>query len=169
MLTGVEQQHHQPADESLGPTEALYLLMVAVVRRVPRDMSLTQMSTLSTLADGGPRRITDLAAIQGVAQPSMTEMIATLERAGYVQRHRDPLDGRVSLASLTAAGRDCLRDHRRAASQSLADLAAKLPEDEQAALTAAVPALVHLRELEEQAAYTPNARVTTVRSNRTQR
>ena len=63
MLTGVEQQHHQPADESLGPTEALYLLMVAVVGRVPRDMSLTQLSTLSTLADGGPRRITDLAAI----------------------------------------------------------------------------------------------------------
>jgi DNA-binding MarR family transcriptional regulator len=158
MLTGVEQQHHQPADESLGPTEALYLLMVAVVGRVPRDMSLTQLSTLSTLADGGPRRITDLAAIQGVAQPSMTEMVATLERAGYVQRHRDPLDGRVSLASLTTAGWDCLRDHRRAASQSLAHLVAKLPEAERAALTAAVPALVHLRELEEQAAYTPNAK-----------
>jgi DNA-binding MarR family transcriptional regulator len=40
------------------------------------------MSALSTLADGGLRRITDLAAIQGVAQPSMTAMVATLERAG---------------------------------------------------------------------------------------
>jgi DNA-binding MarR family transcriptional regulator len=97
-------------------------------------------STLSTLADGGPRRITDLAAIQGVAQPSMTEMVATLERARYVQRHRDPLDGRASLSSLTAAGRDFLRDRRRTASQSLARLVAKLPAPERAALNAAVTA-----------------------------
>jgi DNA-binding MarR family transcriptional regulator len=143
-----QQQHHQPADDSLCPSEALYLLMAVVVGRVPRNMSLTQLSTLSTLADGGPRRITDLAAIQGVAQPSITEMVAILERAGYVERHRDPLDGRASLAALTAAGRDCLRDRRRIASQSLAQLVAMLPAAERAALNAAVPALVHLRELD---------------------
>jgi DNA-binding MarR family transcriptional regulator len=111
-------------------------------------MSLTQLSTLSTLADGGPPRITDLSAIQGVAQPSITEMAAILERAGYVERHRDLLDGRASLAALTAAGRDCLRDRRRIASQSLAQLVATLPAAERAALNAAVPALVHLRELD---------------------
>jgi DNA-binding MarR family transcriptional regulator len=109
------------------------------------------ISTLSTLADGGPRRIADLAAIQRVAQPSMTEMVATLERAGYVQPHRDPLDGRASLASLTAAGRDFLRDRRRTASQSLARLVAKLPAPERASLNAAVPALVPLRELSTEA------------------
>src|SRR5580693_6434837 len=49
----------------------------------------------------------------------MTEMVATVERAGYVVRHRDPLDGRASLAALTAAGRDCLRDCWRIA-QSVA-------------------------------------------------
>jgi DNA-binding MarR family transcriptional regulator len=104
---------------------------------------------------GGPQlrgrpvlRITDLAAIQGVAQPSITEMVAILERAGYVERHRDPLDGRASLAALTAAGRDCLRDRRRIASQSLAQLVAMLPAAERAALNVAVPALVHLRELD---------------------
>ena len=150
MLTGVEQQQPRPADDSPEPTEALYLLMVTVVRSVLRDMSITQLSTLSTLADGGPRRITDLAAIQGVAQPSMTEMVATLERTGYVKRQRDPLDGRVSLAAVTAAGRDCLLDHRRAGTQTLAHHVAKLPDAERAALTAAVPALVHLRELDEQ-------------------
>ena len=101
--------------------------MAVVVGRVPRNMSLTQLSTLLTLADGGPRRITDLAAIQGVAQPSIAEMVAILERAGYVERHRDPLDGRASLSALTAAGRDCLRDRRRIASQSLAQLVAMLP------------------------------------------
>jgi DNA-binding MarR family transcriptional regulator len=78
----------------------------------------------------------------------MTEMVATLERVGYVERHRDPLDGRASLAALTAGGRDCLRDRRRIASQSLAQLVAILPAAGRAALNAAVPALVHLRELD---------------------
>lgn len=146
----MEQPHPCPSDDGPDPTEALYVLTVTVMHRVPRDMSLTQLSTLSTLADGVARRITDLAAIQGVTQPSMTEMVATLERAGYVQRQRDPLDRRVSLAALTPAGWDCLRDHRRAVSHALAHLVAKLSDAERAALTAAVPALVHLRELEEQ-------------------
>lgn len=104
-----QQQHHQPADDSLCPSEALYLLMAVVVGRVPRNMSLTQLSTLPTLADGGPRRITDLAAIQGVAQPSITEMIAILERAGYVERHRDPSTGaRRSPRSRPPAGTACV-------------------------------------------------------------
>ncbi len=83
--------------------------MAVVVGRVPRNMSLTQLSTLPTLADGGPRRITDLAAIQGVAQPSITEMIAILERAGYVERHRDPSTGaRRSPRSRPPAGTACV-------------------------------------------------------------
>jgi DNA-binding MarR family transcriptional regulator len=59
-----------------------------------------------TASAGRPQRLpSDLAAIQGVGQPSITEMVAILERAGYVERHRDPLDGRASLAALTAVGR----------------------------------------------------------------
>ena len=143
-------QQHPRVDDGRDPAEALYLLIVTVVRRMPRDISLTQLSTLSTIAATGPRRITDLAAIQGIAQPSMTELIAALERAELVRRERDPLDGRVSLATLTAAGRDYVRDHRRAATKSLAELVAKLPDPDRAALTAAVPGLVHLRELGDQ-------------------
>ena len=68
-----------------------------------------------------------------------------------------PLDGRASLAALTAAGRDCLRDRRCIASQSLAQLVAMLPTAERAALNAAVPALVHLRELDGGAVRSANA------------
>ena len=38
-------------------------------------MSLTSLSTLATLELTGPRRITDLAANEGVTQPSMTALV----------------------------------------------------------------------------------------------
>ena len=81
----------------------------------------------------------------------MTELIAALECAGLVRRERDPLDGRVSLATLTAAGHDYVRDRRGSATKSLAELVAKLPDTDRAALTAAVPALLQLSELGDQA------------------
>lgn len=144
-------QQNPGIEDGGDPAEVLYLLVATVARLVPRDISVTQVSTLSTIAESGPRRITDLAAIQGIAQPSMTELIAALERSGLVRRERDPLDGRVSLATLTPAGRAFVRDRRRAATGALAELMAKLPVPDRAALTAAVPALLRLRELGERA------------------
>jgi len=47
---------------------AFYGLMTAAVRRQPRDMSLTSLSTLATLESTGPRHITDLAACEGMMQ-----------------------------------------------------------------------------------------------------
>jgi DNA-binding MarR family transcriptional regulator len=129
---------------------ALYALVAAVVRRGPREMSLTSLSTLATLDRTGPRRITDLAVIQGVAQPSMTVLVTALERSGLVERRGDPADRRVSLVSLTAAGADLLGSQRRAGAAALGQLIAKLPADEAAALAAATPALRHLRELDSE-------------------
>jgi DNA-binding MarR family transcriptional regulator len=150
MLADVARQRSRLADGSSDPMEALYDLVVTVVRRVPRDLSLTQLATMSTLARTGPRRVTDLAAIQGVTQPSMTELIANLERLGHVRRRPDPRDGRASLAALTAAGRDYLLAQHQAGTEALAGLADRLPGPERAALAAAVPALVHLCELDSQ-------------------
>ena len=127
--------------------EALYGLVTAAVRRGSRDMSLTSLSTLSTLDRTGPRRITDLAVIEGVAQPSMTVLVSGLERSGLVERRGDPADKRVALVSLTAAGRDLLRSRRRAGAEAFAELIGKLPAAEAAALAAAIPALRRLREL----------------------
>jgi DNA-binding MarR family transcriptional regulator len=142
------QQRSQPDSDCCDATEALYLLMISIVRRFPRDMSLTQLSTLSTLADSGPRRVTDLAAVQGVTQPSMTELIINLERAGYVRRLGDPRDGRVSLVALTDTGRGYIDARHAAGAEELRQLAGKLSDEERAALIAAAPTLNRLRELD---------------------
>jgi DNA-binding MarR family transcriptional regulator len=130
--------------------EALYGLVSAAVRRGPREMSLTSLSTLATLDRSGPRRVTDLAFIEGVAQPSMTTLVSVLERSGLVERRGDPADKRVALVAVTPAGAALLRSRRRAGAEALEQLIDKLPPDEAAALAAAVPALRHLRELDNE-------------------
>lgn len=130
-------------------TAALYAMVATVVRRLPRNVSLTSASTLSTLERQGPRRITDLAVIEGVAQPSMTVLVRALERSGLVERRGDPTDKRVTLVALTRAGAAFVRARRQATIESLEQLIDELDPGERAALAAAIPALEHLRELDQ--------------------
>jgi DNA-binding MarR family transcriptional regulator len=129
--------------------ETLSGLVAGVVRRGSRDISLTSLTTLATLHRSGPQRITDLALVEGVAQPSMTALVAILQRDGYVVRRGDPSDKRVALIELTEAGTELLRGRRRANAEAFAQLIEKLPSAENAALLAALPALRHLGELQE--------------------
>ena len=130
--------------------DALYRLLTATVRQLPRDLSLTSLATLSTIDRTGPRRITDLSASEGVTQPSMTSLVTALEKSGLVARRQDASDQRVVLVALTEAGAEYLRARRRAGMDAFAQLIGKLPAADTAALVAAAPALRHLRELDEQ-------------------
>jgi DNA-binding MarR family transcriptional regulator len=127
--------------------EALYGLVTLAVKNGPREISLTAASTLSTLDRTGARRLTDLAVIEGVTQPSMSVLVTGLEQAGLAERRPDPADKRVVLVALTPAGSDYIRARRRAGAATFADLIDKLSEDEAAALAAAVPAMNRLRDI----------------------
>jgi DNA-binding MarR family transcriptional regulator len=129
---------------------SIYGLGATVVRRIPRELSLTAVSTLATLQRTGPRRVTDLALVQGVSQPSMTSLIGSLESAGHVERHSDPGDRRVTLVALTDEGAAVLQQRRRVATDSLLTLIDQLTDEEIAALAAALPALDRLHQLDEQ-------------------
>ncbi len=129
---------------------ALYGLATRAARRLPRDMSLTSAATLATLERTGPRRITDLAAIEGVTQPAMTALIRAVERSGLVERRGDPADKRVTLVCLTEAGAAYVRARQRAGVRAYAGLIDELTDDEVEALVAAVPALLHLAALDSE-------------------
>lgn len=107
------------------------------------NLSLTAASTLATLERTGPRRVTDLAVAEGVTQPSM---ITQLQHLGLAERRRDPADGRVVLVAITTAGRRHLTATRRAGASVFTALIDKLPEQDAAALSAAVRALRRLRQ-----------------------
>jgi DNA-binding MarR family transcriptional regulator len=129
----------------VGAATSLYELLASFVRHTPRDMSLTSLSALATLDRIGPRRITDLAASEGVAQPSVTAMVTTLERAGLVERRRDPADKRVVMVAITEAGSAYVRARRQAGAHAFSEALDKLSPDEAATLAAAIPAIEHLR------------------------
>ena len=57
--------------------------------------------------DGG-QRCSALAGAAGIDASVASRQIAVLERAGYVERQPDPVDGRASLLSLTQAGVDAI-------------------------------------------------------------
>jgi DNA-binding MarR family transcriptional regulator len=145
--------------------EALYGLLTLAVRNGPRQISLTAASTLSTLDRTGPRRLTDLAVIEGVTQPSMSVLVTGLEQAGLAMRRPDPADKRVVLVDLTPAGADYMRARRRAGARAFTDLIDKLPDDEAAALAAAVPALNRLRELDSDRRSAAAGRTTPISQN----
>ncbi|MET8868870.1 MarR family transcriptional regulator [Nonomuraea sp. NPDC004580] len=111
---------------------------------VPRDLSITALSTLANLERLGPRRLTELAVIEGVTQPAMTQLVSKLEREALAERRPDPEDGRVVLVCLTRHGRDELARRRTAQAKRLAELVAELPEADRAAIAAALPALDRL-------------------------
>jgi|tagenome__1003787_1003787.scaffolds.fasta_scaffold19045522_1 DNA-binding MarR family transcriptional regulator len=149
-------QHMNPAqtpetdESSLATAAAVYGLLASLLRRVPRDISLTSLATLSTLNRTGTKRITALAAIEGVTQPSMTTLIASLERQGLVERAGDPRDKRVCLVSITEAGREYMGQRRKAGTEAFATLVSQLPPDEAATLAAAIPALERLQALDNE-------------------
>jgi DNA-binding MarR family transcriptional regulator len=67
-------------------------------------LSAGQMSALWTIAQHAPIRATELADRERVAAPTMSRVVASLERLGMVVRTTDEHDGRVSLLALTSEG-----------------------------------------------------------------
>ena len=54
-------------------------------------------------------RLTVLAARAGMTHQSMSELVQTLERRGYLERRPDSSDGRATLVLLTRKGRQAAR------------------------------------------------------------
>jgi DNA-binding MarR family transcriptional regulator len=118
----------------------------AVLRRqfAQAEISLTQGRTLSTLATRGPHRVTDLALIEQVAQPTMSTLVARLEDHGLVERSPDPSDSKTTLISITRAGKKQWRSMVALRTDLLASGLALLTASERKSLEAALPALERL-------------------------
>jgi DNA-binding MarR family transcriptional regulator len=115
-----------------------------VLRSSFRELSRTATSVLGLLRDTGPRRVTDLAATEAVAQPTMTALVGRLDRLGLVERRRDPRDARAVLVALSDAGREALARQGAARAAAIAARLEALDAADRDALLAALPALDRL-------------------------
>jgi DNA-binding MarR family transcriptional regulator len=125
------------------------LLARLLVRQLDGELSRTELGLLNTLSSG-PRRITELAELEGFAQPTMTSLVKQLEQQGLVRRERRVDDGRVVLVQLTDDGAVALEDYRTRVRELLGNYLAEIPDAEVEALAAATDALGRLVALLQQ-------------------
>jgi DNA-binding MarR family transcriptional regulator len=93
---------------------------------------------------GGPRRITELAELERLKQPTMTVLVQRLEQQGLVSRERHADDGRVVLVNLTQAGRVALEDYRAQARAALSAHLTEMSDEQVEALAAATETMAQL-------------------------
>ena len=145
--TGTRTERIDYVSSQLLPGVAL--LTRLLVRQLGGTWSRTEVSLLNTLSYG-PRRITELAEFERLAQPTMTQLVKRLERDGLVTRERQADDGRVVLVDLTAAGIAAVEGFRAQASAALARCLTEMPDEQVDALAAATETLTRLVTLLQQ-------------------
>ena len=115
-------------------------------RQTGDGLSPSLVSALVTVELHGPLSLGQLAAHEMVTPPSVTRMVATLQRRGLVRREADAADRRIALVSLTAEGRRALARARTRKTAYLARRLRTLDAAERAALEQALPVLERLLE-----------------------
>ncbi len=95
-----------------------------------------------TRAEGS--RVTELAELAQITQQAMSELVAELERRGYVERIPDPTDRRAMLVRRTERGWQLNAISRQAVAEAQAEWEAQLGAPEYAHLLAALRHIVTL-------------------------
>ncbi len=104
-------------------------------------LSPARASVLSVLVFGGERSVGELAEAEQVSAPTMSRMLAGMERARLVRRRPDPGDARAVRVRAPAGGRRLLEAGRARRIERLAALLAGVPEPDRVGLARAVEVL----------------------------
>lgn len=142
-----------PVKEGAEPEVDVARLRMAIARLSRKlrrhqlaGLTPTQVAALATVERTGPLRLSDLAAVEGVAPSTLTRLVSALEERGYVRRCAVAGDARASELAITDEGRDLLERIRQEATSALAGSLALLDTAQRAALAAALPAIEHLAD-----------------------
>jgi DNA-binding MarR family transcriptional regulator len=114
------------------------LTRAEVRRRLPLNLSLSQLRALSYLTAHPGAPLTGVADYVGVALPSASVLVAGLERRNLVVRLAASGDRRLARLRATVKGKAALRKATDAARRVLAKRLAHLPPRERAAVTRAM-------------------------------
>ncbi|MHA2787575.1 MarR family winged helix-turn-helix transcriptional regulator [Corynebacterium sp. S7] len=88
----------------------MLLVPSALDTQLKRDADITHFDyrVMSTLSESPQRqlRMSELATLVDSALPRLSQVVARLEKRGWIDRVPDPEDGRYTIATLTEAGWD---------------------------------------------------------------
>jgi DNA-binding MarR family transcriptional regulator len=106
-----------------------------------------EMTALSRMEQAGSATPSALARAELITPQAMGATVSALVRRGLVERHPDPGDGRLTILSLTEAGRQVVRNKESARIRLLAGvLAERFTSGELQVLLAAAPLIERLGE-----------------------
>jgi DNA-binding MarR family transcriptional regulator len=138
----------EPLMPALTPTEvadqlhsaAIHLLRRLRIRDRESGIGPAQLSALSVLVFGGPRSLGELADAEQVRPPTMSRIVASLERSRLVRRHATE-DGRRVRLEATPKGVSLMWEGRQRRVDSLAKAVGGLPENERQQLSQSIQLL----------------------------
>jgi len=122
--------------------DRLHSAAIHLLRRLRKvdtaaGISPARLSALSVLIFGGPRTLGELATTEQVTAPTMSRLVAGMERDGLVLRKPDPDDKRAVRLRPSARGRRTFERARRERLDLLTRLIAGCDDDERELLAAA--------------------------------
>jgi DNA-binding MarR family transcriptional regulator len=106
----------------------------------------TQASVLGITTMRGPLSLAELTELEGINPTMLSRVIGKLDEYGLINRLRDPDDFRAARVEVTPKGRGVYERIRAQRSVVISESVSGLPDDQQAALLAALPALEGLAE-----------------------
>ena len=104
----------------------LVMRTVAAELRAAGELPAPAHFGLLSILSERPRMLSDLASIQGVSLPTMSNSISAMVDHGWVRRTAPGSDRRVVIIEVTASGRGALERVARAAEAHLAEALAHL-------------------------------------------
>jgi DNA-binding MarR family transcriptional regulator len=129
--------------------DRLHSAAIHLLRRVRKEDTSSgegpaRLSALSVLVFGGPKTLGELAAAEQVKPPTMSRVVAGLERSRLIEITQDSADARRLHIQASAKGARLLQAARRKRVAFLASELRKLPREEFVKLEAGVDILRRL-------------------------
>jgi DNA-binding MarR family transcriptional regulator len=121
---GEVKGNEQRAPEMLDVADRVHSAAIHLLRRLrindrASGVGPAQLSALSVLVFGGPRSLGELAEAEQVRPPTMSRIVAGLERAGLVRRQATEDKRRLRLEA-TVRGTKVMQEGRKRRVESLA-------------------------------------------------
>jgi DNA-binding MarR family transcriptional regulator len=138
----VKPENIAPRPETLAAADRLHSAAIHLLRRVRKQDAASgvgpaQLSALSVLVFAGPKTLGELAAAEHVKPPTMSRIVAGLQRSRLIEIARDPNDARRMSIRATAKGAQIIQQGRQRRIQYLADHLGGLNRNELAQLQVA--------------------------------
>jgi DNA-binding MarR family transcriptional regulator len=146
----VERSDHPDPAIVADKMHAAAIRLLRYVRRedVASGISAPQLSALSVLVFQGPQTMSELASVEQVRLPTMSKLVADLERRGLIERNADRSDRRISRIAASRKGRALLEEGRRRRLARLVVALSKLKSAQLVGLADAADALMEITRAE---------------------